>query len=42
MKKQNQQVLEFFKNIPFLSGLSNQSIQKMAYQFEKKEFKKAG
>ena len=33
-KKQKDQVVDFFKNVKFLQGLSNQSIIKMEYSFK--------
>ena len=41
-KKQKEQIVEFFKNVNFLKGLSNQSIVKMEYSFNLLKFNKAG
>ena len=41
-KKQKDQVVDFFKNVSFLKGLSNQAIIKMEYSFNLVRTKKAG
>lgn len=41
-KKQKDQVIDFFKNVSFLKGLSNQAIIKMEYSFRLIRTKKAG
>ena len=41
-KKQKEQVVEFFKNVPLLSGLSTQSILKMTFAFKLLTMERAG
>jgi len=41
-KKQKEQIIEFFKNVHFLRGLSNQSIVKMEYSFVLHKMERAG
>ena len=41
-KKKKDQIVDFFKNVTFLQGLSNQSIVKMEYSFKLHHFTKAG
>ena len=41
-KRQRDQIQEFFKSVPFLSGLSSQTIGKMEFAFKHCKMEKAG